>query len=94
MRQLVYPMFIPITALRFTGGEKKNLVKHYTVSNHYENDYLNNFILLLMSLMLSCEMAKYGKVLFSISQQFFASINKNFLGGEEAWAQGHNSMKF
>ena len=39
-------------------------------------------------------MAKYGKVLFSISQQFFASINKIFFGGEEAWAQGHNSMKF
>ena len=78
---LYIPCLLLIIALRFTGGEKKNLVKHYIVSNHYENDYLNNFLLLLMSLMLSCEMAKYGKVLFSISQQFFASINKIFWGG-------------
>ena len=37
--------------LRFTCGEKKNLVKHQNVSKYYDMDCLQIFLLLLMSLL-------------------------------------------
>ena len=42
----------------------------------------------------SCEIAKYGKVLISIFQQFFASINKKKLFWEGHSALSYNSMDF
>ena len=38
-------------------------------------------------------MAHCGKIVISIFQQFFASIDKIFILGKE-WALGYNSMKF
>ena len=36
---------------RFTGGERKNLLKHQKVSKYYENDCFQDFLQLLMSLL-------------------------------------------
>ena len=42
----------------------------------------------------SCEIVKYGKVLISIFQQFFASINKKKFFWEGHSALSYNSMDF
>ena len=59
-----------------------------------DNDSQN----LLDKLWFSCQIVKYMKVLISIFQQFFASVNKIFFlgggvggGGEKDWVRGYNS---
>ena len=51
-RQLVYTVFLGNNraSLHFWG--KENLVKQQKVLKHYENDCLQNFVLLFMSVMI------------------------------------------
>ena len=51
MRKLVYMMFLSNNRRWFRLRRKKNLVKHPKVSQYYETDCLENFILLLMFLL-------------------------------------------
>ena len=44
-------MFINNNRSSFHLWWKENLIKHHTVSKYYENDCLQNFILLFMSLL-------------------------------------------
>ena len=51
MRQLVCTMFISNNCASFHFWWEENLVKHQKVSKHYENDCLQSFLLLFMSLL-------------------------------------------
>ena len=51
MRKLVYMMFLSNNRRWFRLRRKKNLVKHPKVSQYYETDCLENFILHLMFLL-------------------------------------------
>ena len=51
MRQLVYTMFISNNCQSFHLWLYENLAKHQKVSKYYENDCLQNFLLLFMSLL-------------------------------------------
>ena len=47
--EAIRTMFMSNIPALFQFQEKKNLVKHQKVSKHFENDCLQNFILLFMS---------------------------------------------
>ena len=49
--QLVYTMFVTNNWALFHLWWKEDLVKHQKVSKYYENDCLQNFLLLFMSLL-------------------------------------------
>ena len=51
MRQLIYTMFISNNRRSFHLWGKENLVKHQEVSKYYENNCLQNFLLLFLSLL-------------------------------------------
>ena len=51
MRQLVYTMFITNNRDSFHLCWKENLVNDQKVSKYYENDYLQNSLLLFMFLL-------------------------------------------
>ena len=50
MRQLIYTMFISNNRTSFHLLGKENLVKHQRVSKYYENDCLQKFSFVIMSL--------------------------------------------
>ena len=47
VRQLIYSMFVSNNGAFFQLWWNENLVKHQKVSHYYQNDYLQNFLLLL-----------------------------------------------
>ena len=51
VRQFVYTMFISHNRASFHLRWKENLVEHQKVSKYYENDCLQNFLFLFMSLL-------------------------------------------
>ena len=51
VRQFVYTAFISNNRASFHLWRQKSLVKYQKVSKYYENDYLQNFVLLFMSLL-------------------------------------------
>ena len=53
MRQLVYTMFISHTPTSFHWWCKDDLVKQQEVLKYHENDYLQNFLFLLVSLLVA-----------------------------------------
>ena len=75
MRQLVYTMFITSNHASFNLSGKENLVKHQKVSKHYENDCLQNFLLLCMSL-LTAPVIKNGHIYTGISFIFLKNLLK------------------
>ena len=72
--QLVYTMFISNNRASFHLWWKENLVKHQKVSKYYENDCLQNFLLLFMSLLT----AKFVKNSHILARIYFISL-KNAL---------------
>ena len=62
-----------LNEIKFEGSGTSYKQKPASRDNHLQN--------ILDKLQFSCEMEKYGKVLISSFQQFFASINKTFILG-------------
>ena len=51
MRQVIYAIFISNNRPWFHLWLKENLVKHQKISKYYENDCLQSFVLLFLSLL-------------------------------------------
>ena len=62
MRQLAYTIFITNNYASFHLWWKGSIVKHHKVSNYYENDFLQNFLLLFLSL-LTAPIDKNGDII-------------------------------